>query len=41
MSLVAAPSALRRYQLDPHCAGFETDLLERGIQSLPQPAVPV
>jgi hypothetical protein len=38
MSLVAASSALRRYQIDLHCAGLP---LERNIHSLPQPAGPV
>jgi hypothetical protein len=28
MSLVAASSVLRRYQLDLHCAGFETALFK-------------
>ena len=31
MSLAAASSALRRYQLDLHCAGFETALLRHGL----------
>ena len=38
MSLAAASSALRRYQIDLHCAGLP---LERNIHSLPQPAGPV
>ena len=38
MSLAAASSALRRYQIDLHCAGLP---LEPNIHSLPQPAGPV
>ena len=38
MSLAVASSALRRYQIDLHCAGLP---LERNIHSLPQPAGPV
>src|SRR4029434_7301838 len=38
MSLAAASSALRQYQIDLHCAGLP---LKRNIHSLPQPAGPV